>query len=615
MRTATGFLALVPLLLAFHALAAMPDQDRAAFAAEVLSRSQASADLRDSVASGELSEHDARMQRFYATFRPDLLDPAFGGMLDGTPDCATDLLASLHGHWSTTPASDKHLIASETSPVYRAWLADGGISWLDGDVDTERELARAACFTPQSVNPQLGPYNEVTTSDHFEMHWNSGSGATQVRVDDLLEWFEESWQLQVIESGFFQPQGMSLNHMLVTVEELGNDSLGAYATISQCGSGGYMTYIVVNESTFNDPERLRSIAPHEFFHGVQFVYGIEEFWFDQDSDNRWLVEAAATFMSRVVYPWLYSAESRQSLRWATEPHRSLETADNSGLQYGLVVFLLSLNETVGGNEWHQLLWEQIRDRSGFDLKDELDILLADWETDFISEWRKFIIRGAVGMEENETLYSPINLSDQTFGQVEDRVVGRHDGRDYPIDEAVNGESGLDRPEFLGTNYAIFEGDRIDDDLGAVLRFRGDGNRNGETVDWVVELAAVYNDSVRATHSMVLTQVEDDSGEVEDVVGEVLVNELGEDFDYVVMAVSPITDFGDGDISWSYQGELVDSTGNGGFADAPTGDDDDDGGTGCSDCGASVARTDAGHGPWAALLLGALLTRRRKGEQR
>ena len=93
------------------------------------------------------------------------------------------------------------------------------------------------------------------------------------------------------------------------------------------------------------------------------------------------------------------------------------------------------------------------------------------------------------------------------------------------------------------------------------------------------------------------------------------NELGEDFDYVVMAVSPITDFGDGSISWSYEGELVDSTGNGGFADAPTDDDDDDGGTGCSNCGASVAKTDAGRGTWALLLLGALRTRRRKGEQR
>jgi hypothetical protein len=320
-------------------------------------------------------------------------------------------------------------------------------------------------------------------------------------------------------------------------------------------------------------------------------------------------------MSRVVYSWLYSAESRQSLRWATEPHRSLETADNTGLQYGLVVFLLSLNETLGSNEWHQLLWEQIRDRAGFDLKEEFDILLAESDTDFLSEWRKFIIRGATGMEENEALYSPIKLSDQTFGQIEDRVVGRHDGRDYPIDEAVNGESGLDRPEFLGTNYAIFEGDRIDDDIGAVLRFRGDANRNGETVDWVVELAAVYNDSVRATHSMVLTQVEDDAGEIEDVVGDVLVNELGEDFDYVVMAVSPVTDFGGGDISWSYEAELVDSTGNGGFAAVPEYVDDGDSGEGCANCGASLGKMDTAHGTWAALLLSALLMRRRKGEER
>jgi hypothetical protein len=607
MRTALGLLLLTPFLAATSASAAVPQVDVPALAAELLSRSHASEALQEAVRRGRLTPHDARMQRFYASFRPDLLDPAFAGLRDGEPGCVSDLLSELRGHWAEVPPEDRHLIELESSPIYRQWLDEGGITWLEGDVEAVRGQQRSACFSPQDVNPGLGPYSEVTSSEHFELHWNPGNGVTQGRIDDLLTWFEESWQFQVIDRGFYQPQGMSTNHMLVTVEELNSPGIGAYATLGQC-FGSYMTYIVVNEWSFGDMEWLRSTAPHEFFHGVQFVYGAREFWLDPETRNRWLVEASATYMQRVVYDWLYSVEVQQAFRWATEPHRSLETADESGLQYGLVIFLLSLTETVGGNEWHQLLWEQIRDRSGFELRDELDDLLADYDTDFLTEWRRFMIRGATGMEEDPYLISPLDLRSATGGQMDDAIVGRFDGQDYPIDEDVNSGSGHERPEYLGTNYAVFEGDRIADDVGAILTFRGAGETDGERVEWVVELAAVYNDTVRATYSMPLTR------EGDDVVGSVLVNEIGEDFDYVVMAVSPVSDFGGGVVSWSFTGELADSTGAGGFVPVPDEVPVDEG-NGCSGCASTVAATHGGGSLGLALMLAALLRRRREGSER
>ena len=92
-----------------------------------------------------------------------------------------------------------------------------------------------------------------------------------------------------------------------------------------------------------------------------------------------------------------------------------------------------------------------------------------------------------------------------------------------------------------------------------------------------------------------------------MVGDVLVNEIGEDFDYVVMAVSPVSDFDGGVASWSYTAELTDSTGQGGFVEVPAGGDGDGDGTGCADCGSSMGGGSAG---WAALLLLPWMRRRR-----
>ncbi len=566
-------------------------------------RTAAAAALTSDVDEGLISPQDARLERFYAAFRPDLVDPRYSGLSDGSPGCATEILADLRAHWAETSPEDKHLIELESSPIYRSWLSEGGPSWLEADVDAVRAEERSTCFPPSSANDNLGPYSEQTGSEHFVLHWNPTSEVDQGDIDLLLGWLEHSWQFQVVDRGFYQPHGLSLHEMLVVVEPLNNPGIGAYATISQCSgsAAGFMTYIVVNDWSFEDLQWLKSVAPHEFFHGVQIVYGIDEYW-GSDTDNRWLIEASATYMQRVVFPDTLGVEVQQTFRWATEPHRSLETADETGLQYGLVIFLLSLEHSTETNEWHQALWDLIYGRSGYDLRDEFDEVLAEYDTDFLTEWRTFMIRGAVGpMLDNQYLITPLTIDERTNGQYPNAVVGEWDGRDYPIDKDVDSASGHNRPEYLGNNYVVFKGERIDDDIGAVVRFRGDGEKNGREVEWAVEMAAVYNDEVRFLHSMELSRDGDD------IIGEVLVNEIGEDFDYVVMAVSPITDFGGGPISWSYTADLVDATDNGGFAPVP--EEVDDEGRGCASCASSI--TGPASPAWMVLLPLVLLGRRRR----
>ena len=521
------------------------------------------------LAAGVLSAADALMQRFYAVFDSEQLDSRYEHLLGEAPSCATSLLAEIDASWDSLTPAQRHVVDLRTDPWYRAWVADGGLTWEEGDVDAARAAERSTCFTPASADPGLTGYTNVDESEHFVIHWAPHDFVNQDRIERLQGWLEESYEFQVVERGFYQPWNMSTYQMLVVVDHFSSDSTGAYTTISGCAFGDYMAYVVVNDSWFDDVDAIKSVAPHEFFHAVQYVYGLTEFW-SGTGHNIWFIEASAVYVQRVTYPNLWGPEASQVFRWSMQPWRSLETADDTGLQYGLSVFLLSLETSFETNEWLQALWDKVFGRQGFDLKEEMDELFSeDYDSGFLAEWRNFIRRGAT-MEfvDNPWLTGPLELEEASNGYYDDVVVGEWDGRDYPIEEAVGGESGFDRPEFLGTNYVVFSGSRIDDDMGAVIGFRGSGSKGGVDVEWVVELGAVRDGTIRREHSMELEPLYNAGGEVEDWVGEILVNDLGEDFDFAFMAVSPVTDFGDGGVTWHYTGTLHPSWGNGGFVPVP-----------------------------------------------
>jgi hypothetical protein len=510
------------------------------------------------------SDVDSLLARFDAVF-VDGLD---------TPDapCPTLLLADLRAAWGRlTPAQRDH-VDRLSSPVYRAALAEGEPGWLGGEVGS-----RSTCFQPGAVNPGLGPYDHVDETEHFVFHWDEAGPVTPARMASLRDYFEDAWRIEIEEMGFYTPWGANGRDILVIVEDLGSNSVGGYTSVAQClfSPSGSMPYIVVNTAWFGDTDSMRSLAPHELFHAIQMVYAPYELFFaEEQSRNRWLVEASAVYMQRQVFPNLFLPEAQQVLRWSFEPHRSLETADDSGLQYGLSIFLFSLEESLGSPDWHQDLWDQIYNREDYELRDEFDRLFEEAGTDFLTEWKRFVTRGmTMGYLDNPYWVGPLDLDE--VGE-EDRVVGDWDGRDYPLDEDVNSGSDHDRPEYLGTNFVRFRGANIDDDVGAVIRFRGAGE-DGD-VDWVVEMIAVYNGSVRATYDMPLSHGEDG-----DVYGEVLVNEIGEDFDWIGMAVSPVTDFGGGSLSWSYTAELLPSTDRGGFYPVPEDIEDDGPDTACAGC--------------------------------
>ena len=566
--------------------------------------------------AGVLTAHEARMQTFYGLFYPERLDEAYrDAHQDDAPPCATGLLAEIRANWVDLDSSERHLVELATSPIYRQWLSNGGITWEEGDVFAAQDAERATCFSPSQVYSQGGPYNHISNSDNFSVHYNLDSDVSHDKVDDLLGWLEESYEIEHEEMGFYLPNGMLSNEMLVMIERLPSESTGGFTSYAQCGFSGYMAFVVINSQWFDSSESMKSVAAHEFFHGVQIEYAAAEMWANPNTPNRWWVEASAVYMETEVYPTLYNSQFSQAFRWITEPYRSLQSYDNSGYQYGTYVFAASVREGLDNTEWFKEIWLQIYERSGYDLIEEFDELFAEYDSSFEEQWGRFLEVAATGEYEfNEYLPGPGGVEEATNGWRPNSTTAEHEYDEYPVSEAVNSSSGLDRPEYLGVNYVHLEGEGLDDDLGLIIRFDGAGEKNGEDLSWEVRLIAHRNNNSKLTHKMQLSPVIDEDGAIEKWVGETLLNDFGEDFDGVYIAASPTSDFGSGGVTWGYEAELTDSRADGSFQDEwedDSGDDDDDDNNvqGCACEATGPANSTAGSPAALALLLGLLGVRR------
>lgn len=503
----------------------------------------------------------------------------------GRPQCGTSILWELRARWTELSPEERHRVEVRTNPFYRAWLADGGFSWLEGDV-WEAAGARQACFTPQAIDNGYGPYQQVDSSEHFLLHWSPAGSVTQGRAQNLQDWLEESYEIETSELGFHEPNLAETYQLNVMVEDLGSDSVGAYTSYFPCGSQ-YMPFVVVNSRWFGDTSTLKSTAPHELFHTIQIVYGMDEFFFNQGR-NEWWIEATATYTETVVFPTLYEPEIYQALRWSSEPWRSMETADDGGFQYGLWVVPKSIEASLGGPEWHQQLWDQIDGRSDFELRDELDELLAEHGTSFIEEWQAFVRRGAtMDFGWNARLIGPFEVEALDIDPGGDDI----DVDDLPILDAIDGDF---EPEYLGASYLRIPSDGVDSDQAIRLRVRPVGEEDGDTIEWVASAVAYEEDDsmmVGTTYEPVVSwdfeflPVEDEGGQVVEWFGEVVLNDFGDDYDGVILAASPTTDFGNGTMSWYYDLEIIPNVAEDGFsADAAVEDDGGDGGGAGSACG-------------------------------
>lgn len=177
-------------------------------------------------------------------------------------------------------------------------------------------------------------------------------------VDHTLAESERVWGREVTTLGYKQPLpdtssspnggGSQLDIYLADVGAL---SLYGYCTSDDPkldrpltpARRGVSAYCVVDNDYTGFPahsplENLRVTVAHEFFHAVQFAYDFYE--------DRWLMEATATWVEDVVYDAI--DDNRQYLDRSplAQPGKPLDLG-GSGYQYGAWIFFRYLSERYG----------------------------------------------------------------------------------------------------------------------------------------------------------------------------------------------------------------------------------------------------------------------------
>lgn len=185
-------------------------------------------------------------------------------------------------------------------------------------------------------------------SENFIIRWGSGVAAGDAQ--DMLDAFEHSWAVEVVQMDHPQPPGTDTHKFNVYVGSTGGgtpDHYGAAGYFNTDSAGWPM--IVLNPSTVEDTEYGVTTVAHELYHAVQYATGTYQY----EDEGAWFWEATASWVEVEVYPdnpgyvaFLFG--------YALLPHLELnffDYPDTGALQeyhqYGAFIFPRYLAEFVG----------------------------------------------------------------------------------------------------------------------------------------------------------------------------------------------------------------------------------------------------------------------------
>ncbi len=170
-----------------------------------------------------------------------------------------------------------------------AWLAPellGDGARLDAPPPPDGKLLRDAYGVPNKLE-----------SDNFVIRW--GSGVSTSNAQAMLDAFELSWAVELIEMDHPPPPGSDTHKFNVYVGRTGGNTPDHY------GAAGYFNtddegwpMIVLNPSTVSDPEYGETTVAHEFYHSVQYATGS----YSYEDEAAWFWEATASWIEAEVYP-------------------------------------------------------------------------------------------------------------------------------------------------------------------------------------------------------------------------------------------------------------------------------------------------------------------------
>jgi len=280
----------------------------------------------------------------------------------------------------------------------------------------------------KSERDAWGSYPNMLTTDNFALKWGDSGGITQATAEYLVQVFEESWQVEVVDMGMAAPTGAGTYLFNVYLGDTGSGTPPTY------GAGGYFYYdddghpmIVINPDSLWDDDGARSVAPHEFFHALEDASGS---YSGYEGVGAWYWEASAEWAVGEVYPDLTYQGSFLG-GYAMVPHYPLghfDYPDEGDFlemhQYGAFIFPRYLSEHEFGSTFVRDSWTQ----AGFE-NDPLvviDRLLGDHGTTLDETFVRFAAH-------NATLdYAAHNL----YQQIVDGTAQYYPEWDYRVSDQV-----------------------------------------------------------------------------------------------------------------------------------------------------------------------------------
>lgn len=174
---------------------------------------------------------------------------------------------------------------------------------------------------------------------------------TQNLANTILDIADTVWTKEIEGFTFKAPRNSDNYYIDIYIGNRSayNKDAGIYVTISS-NYAGYATsysngtpYFVINPDM--DLGILKVTIAHEFFHTIQYAYGLGDVTDDIWYKNIWFLEATATMMEDEVFDDVNDYVSY--LRYyVNSTNRSIEYY-NSGIEYGKVIFAKYLREKYG----------------------------------------------------------------------------------------------------------------------------------------------------------------------------------------------------------------------------------------------------------------------------
>jgi len=404
--------------------------------------------------------YDSVLDHFDAAALPGATVDRFG--------CATVLVQQLKDNWELFDAAEHAELTALVAP------------WKQDLVEVLPSLPPP----PPEDGPEdtcigaVGAHRYQTT--HFSLEWD-GDNIDQDDVEDFAEALEFSWETEVEELGWKEPDLSHAYKILVYIDS--SNYAGAYTSVERC-SVGFSPYIVTGNGIFWG-DWYQDLAAHEFNHAIQFAYGYgHEFFY-------W--ESTATYIEEQVYPshnaWSPYISGYTESPWIALNASSQQDSEVFYHMYAMAIFNFYIDEYLGGHDLVRETWEYVEDYPSSIYSLYMPTILEDLGHDWEEAYAGFIAANTV-MDYEESRY---------FGSVsrEDWV------HELPLHD---GATTSRRPEPLGQNFWRISTDAFDADEPD-LKLHLEGKLGAE---WMVLFVGTTDD--RVEEIVVCDEVEGESGE-------------------------------------------------------------------------------------------------------